>query len=241
MFAAACVLLTALGHMLMSATPVPWPAMLGAFAAVGCSAWALGGRERGFAAVTAAAVVTQAALHSLFSLAQAAARSAVGEGGSFLHQWGRYLLCGMPGGPGAPEGASATATAVTAVTGGAHGHAHHTLPHTPGHGHLTAADTGMGMGHDMGGMSAGGMLTAHLLAALLCGLWLAHGEQAVFRILRCFTAWITAPLRVPLQLPAPAHRPRVRARRTRAVRGPRRLPLVHAITSRGPPVGSAVL
>ncbi|WP_267245526.1 hypothetical protein [Streptomyces sp. PR69] len=235
MFAAACVLLTALGHMLMSATPVPWPAMLGAFSAVGCSAWALGGRERGFTAVTAAAVVTQAALHSLFSLAQAAARPAVGEGGSLLSQWGQYLLCGMPGEPGASEGSAM----------GALGHAHHAMSHAPahghGHGHGHAMAHGAGMGHDMGGMSAGGMLAAHLLAALLCGLWLAHGEQAVFRILRSFTAWITAPLRVPLVLPAPPHRPRVRARRTRAARGPRRLLLVYAITSRGPPVGSAVL
>ncbi|MFE9905685.1 hypothetical protein [Streptomyces achromogenes] len=39
-------------------------------------------------------------------------------------------------------------------------------------------------GHTMGQMSSTGMFAAHLLAALLSGLWLAHGERAAFRILR---------------------------------------------------------
>jgi hypothetical protein len=97
-----------------------------------------------------------------------------------------------------------------------------------------------GGGHDMGGMSPTGMLAAHLLAALLCGLWLAHGERAVFRIARAVTGWLVAPLRVPLALPAPAHRPRVRPRRHRSAGRPRQFLLVHAITSRGPPAGTAV-
>ncbi|MBD0745044.1 hypothetical protein [Streptomyces sp. CBMA152] len=97
------------------------------------------------------------------------------------------------------------------------------------------------MGHDMAGMSSTGMFAAHLLAALLCGLWLAYGERAAFRILRAFAGWIFAPLRMALLRAVPPSRPRPRARRDRTARVPRRLFLVHAITSRGPPVGTAVV
>jgi hypothetical protein len=84
------------------------------------------------------------------------------------------------------------------------------------------------------------MLAAHLLAALLCGLWLAYGEQAAFRILRAVAGWLAAPLRLLLALPASQERPRVPARRSRSDRAPRLLLLAHAITSRGPPPGTAV-
>ncbi|MFD0395851.1 hypothetical protein ACFQ3Z_42470 [Streptomyces nogalater] len=89
-------------------------------------------------------------------------------------------------------------------------------------------------------MSSTGMLTAHLLAALLCGLWLAHGERAAFRILRALAAWLLAPLRLILRLPVPPYRPRVRARPDRSDGTLRRLLLTRAVTSRGPPTGSAV-
>jgi len=109
--------------------------------------------------------------------------------------------------------------------------------------HMSATDS-MDMGHvsaaTTSGPSSPGMLTAHLLAALLCGLWLAHGERAVFRVLRSVAGRLAAPLRLLLALPAPPHRPRFRPRRPRSDRAPRLLLLVHAITSRGPPLGTAV-
>ncbi|MHC3473243.1 hypothetical protein ACYF6T_31755 [Streptomyces sp. 7R007] len=85
-----------------------------------------------------------------------------------------------------------------------------------------------------------GMLAAHLLAALLCGLWLAHGEKAAFRILRAVAGWLAAPLRLPLAVPAAPDRPRAGVRRGGSDPAPRRLHLVHAITSRGPPARPAV-
>ncbi len=100
---------------------------------------------------------------------------------------------------------------------------------------------GMHSGHDMGGMSPLGMLAAHLLAALLCGLWLAYGERAAFRVGRAVAGWLVAPLRLALRLPQPPHRPRLRPRRDFGARRARRLLLVHAITSRGPPLGIAVV
>jgi hypothetical protein len=86
-----------------------------------------------------------------------------------------------------------------------------------------------------------GMYAAHLLAALLTGLWLAYGERAAFRILRAVAGWLAAPLRLLLlALPVPPHRPRLRARRPRSQRAPRLVLLGHAITHRGPPLGTAV-
>ncbi|MFG3003396.1 hypothetical protein [Streptomyces calvus] len=110
------------------------------------------------------------------------------------------------------------------------------MPHTTNAGHTMdthpapAGDTSLGM------------LAAHLLAALLCGLWLGYGERAVFRVLRAVAGWLAAPLRLLFLTPAPAHRPPLRVRRRqRADRAPRLLLLVHAITSRGPPAGAAAV
>jgi hypothetical protein len=106
---------------------------------------------------------------------------------------------------------------------------------------MDSMDVGqMSMADSMGGSSSYGMLVAHLLAALLCGLWLAYGERAAFRILRAVAGWLAAPLRLLLALPATPDRPRLRVRRRRSDRAPRLLLLVHAITSRGPPLGTAV-
>jgi hypothetical protein len=99
-----------------------------------------------------------------------------------------------------------------------------------------------GMGEETGGgSSSSGMLAAHLLAALLCGLWLAYGERAAFRILRAVAGRLVTPLRLLLALPVTPDRPRPAGRRPRSDRAPRLLLLVHAITSRGPPAGTAVV
>src|SRR5438874_2660206 len=71
-FAAVCVLLAALGHVMMSGSYVPaW--VLGAGVAVtGTAGWCLAGRERGLPLIVAVVVAAQTALHSAFSLAQSA-------------------------------------------------------------------------------------------------------------------------------------------------------------------------
>ncbi|MBC9727616.1 hypothetical protein [Streptomyces sp. TRM68367] len=98
------------------------------------------------------------------------------------------------------------------------------------------------MAHSVtGGSYSPGMLAAHLLAALLCGLWLGYGERAAFRLLRAVAGRLAAPLRLLGALPAPPHRPLLRMRRRRSDRAPRLLLLVHAITTRGPPTGSAAV
>lgn len=209
MFAAVCVLLAAVGHVLMSGTGVPWWALSGALAGTGAVAWALAGRERGPLSVITATVAVQAALHSAFSLAQSVRHPALPSGG----------LVPQP----LPDTAMA---AVPDAAAHAH-HAHHSM-----HGMSDMS---------MSGTSSAGMLAAHLLAALLCGLWLAYGEQSAFRVLRALAGWLWTPLRLLFGLaPAPLA-PRVRLRRERRSRVFPQLLLVHSITSRGPPTGTAVL
>ncbi|MFD5429064.1 hypothetical protein [Streptomyces sp. NPDC127084] len=192
-FAAVCVVLAALGHVMMSGESVPWWTLVGGFGAAGASGWCLTGCERGRGAVVAMVVAVQTALHSGFSLVQS------------RHPQSPY-----------PDHA-----------------AHSAYPEHPGH-HMVSP--GMGPGDETWSF---GMLAAHLLAALLTGLWLAYGERAAFRILRSVAGWLIAPLRLLLALPAPRHRPRLRGRR-RPSRVARLLSLVYVIVSRGPPVGTAV-
>ncbi|MCH0539126.1 hypothetical protein I3F58_06050 [Streptomyces sp. MUM 203J] len=107
--------------------------------------------------------------------------------------------------------------------------------------HLTFAGA---RGHHGGGHGGGasladalptpGMTGAHLLAAAVCGLWLACGEAALFRLAR--TAFV--PLRPPLtavRLPL-APRPPRPVPRSRADQPTRGAVLARARTRRGPPV-----
>jgi hypothetical protein len=200
-FAAVCVLLAALGHVLMSGAHVPAWALAAGLAGTGIVGWCLAGRERGLALVVTVVVVAQTALHQAFSYAQSASGSTSMNSDMDM------------------------------------GVAHMDMSHMDHMGHTAS--------HSMPSMSlpsmSFGMLAAHLLAALLSGLWLAYGERAVFGILRTVAGWLAAPLRLLLALPTPPHRPRLVVRRRRSERAPRLLLLVHAITSRGPPLGTAVI
>jgi len=198
-FAAVCVLLAALGHVLMSGSHVPGWTLAAGLVMTGLAGWCLAGRERGLPLVVAVVVAAQTALHSAFSLAQPA--SAAQDMGAM----------------------------------------HMESTHMSGVDSLDTAHMGTSSG--VGALSFWmpfGMYVAHLLAALLTGLWLAYGEQAAFRILRALAARLVAPLRLLLALPATPHRPRLGAPRPGSDRGPRLLLLVHAITHRGPPPGTAV-
>ncbi|MFF1275304.1 hypothetical protein ACFVZC_18105 [Streptomyces marokkonensis] len=228
-FAAVCVLLAALGHVMMSGSDVSaWTLGAGA-AATGTVGWCLAGRERGLPAVVAVAVAAQTALHSAFSLAQPAAGARASMGG---HDMGP-----RHGDPRPMDAVDMGSLHMDAVhTGSLHmGHATaHPLSHMGGD-HT---------GHAMSGggdSSSFGMLAAHLLAALLTGLWLAYGERAAFRILRSVAGWLAAPLRSLFALPVVPALPRARPGRPRSDRVPGLALLVHAITSRGPPVGAAVV
>ncbi|MEU0584647.1 hypothetical protein [Streptomyces sp. NPDC006132] len=206
-FAAVCVVLAALGHVMMSGDHVPLPTLVAGWAATGAAGWCLAGRERGLRLVVTVAVAVQTALHSAFSLAPQAQ--------------GTGPAAGTPA-PGAHSMDMASM-----------GHGADSMESMSAHmGHMGHT------GNAPGGDSSLGMLAAHLLAALLCGLWLGHGERAAFRLLRAVGGRLAAPLRLLLAPPTPAPPP-VRVRRASSDRAPRLSLLVHAITSRGPPAGAA--
>ncbi|MEU6525070.1 hypothetical protein ABZ892_20180 [Streptomyces sp. NPDC046924] len=223
-FAAVCVLLAALGHVLMSGTGVPWWSLAAGAAVTGGAAWCLAGRERGLVLVSSVVTAAQAALHLWFSYAQELApASSTDDTTDGAHPMGHMGPMGHTGHAAHGGPVAEPTVAMDAIDSMA------------GAGHMA--------GHAMDGtsLSSAGMLAAHLLAALLSGLWLAYGERAAFRILRAVAGWLAAPLRLPLAPAAPPRRPRVTPRHSRTAHRPRRLLLVHAITPRGPPAGTAVV
>ncbi|QER97092.1 hypothetical protein [Streptomyces venezuelae] len=248
MFAAVCVLLAATGHVLMSGQDLPAPALGLALAGTLVVAWILAGRERGLGAVTAATVAVQSVLHTGFSWSQqqearpprqpatdqlttdqtAMAHAAMGH-----MDTGHMGIGQMDMGP---MGMDHTAMGHMAVDHMAM--AHGAMGHAPPGAEAVA--------HDMTNMSSSlGMLSAHLLAALLSGLWMAYGERAAFRLLRSLPLWRFRPawplwLLLVAVVPAPPRRPRIRPVRAGDERAPRQLLLAHSVISRGPPRALAV-
>ncbi|MGW1778920.1 hypothetical protein ACWCQQ_07225 [Streptomyces sp. NPDC002143] len=209
LFAAVCVLLAALGHVMMSGSEVPAWALAASVALTGATGWGLAGRERGLPLIVTVVLAAQTVLHTAFSLTER-------QPSAGAVQMDSMDMGGMVGMSGMGRMSHA-------------GHMQHTGPMDP-----------LGEAVGMGASSSFGMLAAHLLAALLCGLWLAHGERAVFRILRAVAGWLAAPLRLLLlALPVVPERPRVRVGRRGSERAPRLLLLTYAITTRGPPLRTA--
>ncbi|MFH8367178.1 hypothetical protein [Streptomyces sp. NPDC018031] len=224
-FAAVCVLPATLGHALMSGTAVPWWTVAAAFGVTGGAAWALAGRERGPLLVTAATVGAQLVLHNVFSLAQRAAT-------------GPVVARPAPVG-GAPGTHCGSFVHPDVPPGGGHHHHHGGTPDAGAAAELPGTLPGMdAMHHGHGGL---GMWSVHVVVALLCGIWLSGGEHAVHRLGRTLAVRLFAPLTLLFRVrPVGAGAPRVRVVRHHAERRPRRLLLVHAIVTRGPPRAAAV-
>ncbi|MEH0430345.1 hypothetical protein QBB34_29340 [Streptomyces stelliscabiei] len=219
-FAAVCVLLAALGHVLMSGTPVPWWAMTAGATGTGTAGWLLAGRERGRTLIVAVVTAAQAVLHETFALAQSLAPAAVPGQGGAAHASGSMDMSGMDMG-------DMGSTHMDAMDMGSMAHGMTGVHHT--HGMAAMSDT-----------ASYGMFAAHLLAAVLCGLWLAYGERAFFRVLRMAATRLVAPLRMLLAGPAPLPRPLADRPRATDVPTPARLLLGCSLTSRAPPTGAAV-
>ncbi|MEU6227571.1 hypothetical protein [Streptomyces sp. NPDC047042] len=218
-FAVVCVLLAALGHVTMSGTPVRWWMMAAGAMAVGGVGWFLAGRERGPALIVTVVVAAQTVLHEMFSLGHTVVLGTAPASGA---------TAAAMGGMGGMDMGSSAAMDMSGMTHMSHGWGGGTV-----HTHGMA---------DMGGNASFGMLAAHLLAAVLCGLWLAYGERAVFRVLRAAAARLVAPLRMLLALPVAARGPSVPRHRGDAHRSSlARFLLCYSVTSRGPPTGAAVI
>ncbi|WP_237693469.1 hypothetical protein [Streptomyces sp. SID2888] len=179
-FAAICVTLAALGHVVMSGTGVPWWALLVALVMTAVVGWGLSAFERAGRTVETACVGIQVVLHVTLCLAQAGAHP--GAGGSLPRRWLAYLLCSAPPTPDVRTGSMPPMPGMSSATSTAM----HSMP-------------GMGTpGHGMSAGSSAGMLAAHLLAAALCGGWLARGERVAFDAVRAVESWLAAPLWLPL-------------------------------------------
>lgn len=228
MFAAVCVLLAALGHAVMSGTHVPWWAVAVALCGTGSGAWFLAGRERGPVLITLATVGAQTGLHSFFTLAQNVARNVALEAAARAGGDGMNGMTGMPG--SAMPGSGTSMSGMPMSMGG------HAMPMPAGHSMGSMDQMAMHAGH-----GALGMWSAHVLVALICGIWLSGGEQAAFRLGRTLGARLFAPLLVLFRDVTPRSRPpRIRADRTRAAQRLRQLLYAHVLATRGPPAGVAV-
>ncbi|MFI8422875.1 hypothetical protein [Streptomyces sp. NPDC085479] len=190
----------------MSAHQLDPLTLLTAFAATAAVAWCAAGRRRGPVGCAGGILAAQGALHLAFSLTGAHAAA--------------------PPAPVAPHQGHA-------------GHSAH-MSHGAGEAAVTAttATTTDGLAALLAPVADGGpgMLAVHLLAALVCGVWLARGEAAFFALaeaaltpLRHLLAIPLAPAAVPADPRRPVRRPRRNARRPHVV------VLAHVLSRRGPP------
>ncbi|MFE3600997.1 hypothetical protein ACFXP3_32735 [Streptomyces sp. NPDC059096] len=216
-FAAVCVTLTAVGHALAarssgaSGHEVPTAVLLAAFAVTACAAWLAGGRRRGAGSIGAGLLTGQGLLHLV-------------------------LAGALPYGPTVSRHAPHAGTGAGAGTGsGAGMGAGMEMGAAAEPGGAPALGLRLALGELFGGSPV--MLTAHLLAAAVCALWLARGEAALFRLAHTVGAFAFTPLRLLLAAVVPPAaprliRPRPGAARVRRFRG---VVLAHTVSRRGPP------
>ncbi|MET9606474.1 hypothetical protein ABZZ17_15550 [Streptomyces sp. NPDC006512] len=248
-FAAVCVMLSAVGHAVASCAAVPWWALASAFVAVFAVAAPLSGRRRSPGGIAAALASGQAGLHALFGLSQhgeAAARATAADSDTSLAALAARLVCGGNSVPLSPADARRILEAAgldpAAVAGGAAAQGH------AAHEHLAGA-----AGQQATGLFSPAMLAGHLLAALAAGWLMGRGDAALFRLLELSRLSTEAdpvrPLRAALAfvraLAAGIPGAPARARRTgRSGAAPAaatgREALQHTVTRRGPPTALAL-
>ncbi|MGW9439712.1 hypothetical protein [Streptomyces sp. NPDC055607] len=196
----------------MSAHGLPVTALLGAFAVTAAVAWAGAGRRRGAPTIAGALLILQGALHVLFSTTGTHGGTTTHRGGhaGTAHHHATHGMTGMTGATGTAEGTT------------------------------SALDPAIAQVVDSATASGPGMLAVHLLAALLCGLWLAHGEAAFFALARAALAYAFTPLRLLRALVRVPDAPRGPVRRARRnAHRPHTVVLAHTLSRRGPPRPSA--
>lgn len=225
-FAAVCVVTTALGHALMSGDLLPWWAMGTAFGATAPAAWWLTGRERGALTVVGVTALAQGLLHLWFDLAHMLARGPAGASRAAAVSGMHHATTFSPSGMAMHMG-----------------HSDMTMAHTGTTGMTTASPAASALAQQ----ESAGMFLAHLLAAVVCGLWLWRGETAAYRLGRALALMLLAPLRRIRRMlagPVPGRGARVvrRAESTAPAAPAASAVLRHAVVRRGPPgAGSTVL
>ncbi|MEU6702392.1 hypothetical protein [Streptomyces wuyuanensis] len=170
-FAAVCVVLSALGHVLAACATVPWWTLLAGFLALFAVVAPFTGRARPLSAVVAALAVGQLGLHTLFGLGQRRLTVSPSADDALIRMAAK-LVCGAGGNALSP----ADAHRIVAGAG--------IDPATA----ARAAHTGHGGAVPNAALESTGLLPSlpmvlgHLLAALVTGWLLRRGDLALLRL-----------------------------------------------------------
>lgn len=225
LFTALVVTLSVGSHVLLSGVPLPVSTVAALGAAVFVLAYALAGRERGFAPIAAVLVPLELAADTLFTTGQHVCYGpSGGPVAGALRALGLDVLCG-----GTPVGAPFGATAFGPAPFG-HAGAREQLSVL-----LASPDPALPWL----------LLGAHVAVGLLAALWLRHGEAALAGLVRTAAVCAFRPLllavastagALPVPGPKRPHSPRETAGTLLRTRR-----LTHSVGRRGPPAAALVL
>ncbi|WP_331445128.1 hypothetical protein [Streptomyces xanthochromogenes] len=259
-FAAVCVVLSAMGHVMAACASVPWWTLLAGFLGVFAVVAPLAGRERSLAPIAGALAAGQLGLHTLFGVGQHTAPAAgPGSTGDLpVVRFAAKLICGNGAAPLSAADAQRIVTDAGIDPTRVAGHAA-----MPGMSHMAGmmpVPTGSGTGS--ASLAASllptlPMLLCHLLAALATGWLLRRGEAALFGAVRLAAESVTAAaetasvrtLRRALSfatalcaglLADAGRRPRAAVVETRAALPLPGAALQHSVIRRGPPPAYAL-
>ncbi|MFB6641681.1 hypothetical protein ACFCYF_31125 [Streptomyces chartreusis] len=255
-FAAVCVVLAGVGHVLGSCATIPMWTLGAGFLGVLVVALPFAGRERSLPGIAALLAVGQTVLHTLFGLGQhvtVSAPSAASGSGSMsdaaLVARAARLVCGTAAAAISPAQAQRILT--DARIGPATG-AHASHPSADG---MSAAG---GTGFSTSLLPSLQMVLAHVLAAVVAGWLLRRGDLALLRIVEmsalsahsvaegAFVRSLRGALALVRALRAglpgaPEAGPRFLRTESPARRAPRTVALQHTVIRRGPPAGVLAL
>lgn len=235
-FAAVCVLLSAVGHGIASCDTVALWTLGAGFLAVFAVAAPLAGRQRSLAGIAGLLAVGQVTLHALFGLGQRHTTSMTMDSvDATLVARAARLVCGTTAAAISPAHAQRILTEAGLDTG---------LPDAVGHTTTSAASSSssfptlsMLLGHVLAAVATGWLLRRGDLALLR--LSQLSGERALVRSLRGALALMRA-LRSGLP-GAPAAAPRAPLGAVSTLPVPRSATLRHSVIRRGPPRATAFL
>ncbi|WP_369170588.1 hypothetical protein AB5J49_23520 [Streptomyces sp. R28] len=263
-FAAVCVVLAAVGHVLGSCATIPLWTLGAGFLGVLLVTVPLAGRERSLPGIAVLLAAGQTVLHTLFGLGQHGASGGAATGASSasaslsdaaLVAQAVRLVCGTATAAISPARAQQilTEARIGPATGPATG-AHASHPST--HALSTVTDSATDSGASL--LPSLPMVLAHVLAAVVAGWLLRRGDLALLRIVQmsALSAHSVAEgasvrsLRGALALVralraglpgAPEAGPRIQCAGWIGPSEPRTLALQHTVVRRGPPATDLVL
>lgn len=260
-FAAVCVVLAGVGHVLGSCAAIPLWTLGAGFLGVLLVTVPFTGRERSLPGIAALLAAGQTVLHTLFGLGQhgavagaSSASASVPPSDAALVEQAARLLCGTAAAAISPAQAQRILTEARIGTGAGAGTGAH-VSHRSADAMSVAADSSAS---SLSLLPSLPMLLAHLLAAVIAGWLLRRGDLALLRIAEMSTlsahsvaegAFVRS-LRGALALVralraglpgAPEAGPRFLRTESLARPAPRTVALQHSVIRRGPPTTALTL